>query len=180
LKDRQGRTWQQRVAERTGLPADRLVVFAPSVRPSDSRSDAMGHGDLDDDSTTMTSVLARLLGRSDLTERMTYRAFAGLEPGVVPAPAEPAPVVPLPVVPAGAPVEAADAAAHPVSFEAAAMSFAVPGAIVIPVGEAETEATVVAARTPAPEVGVAPHAPPIVGVLQADGWTVEEAPRKRR
>jgi len=49
------------------------LVWAPHTAPDDSRSRSSSHGGFDDDSYTMTSVLMRILGRSDADDVSEYR-----------------------------------------------------------------------------------------------------------
>jgi hypothetical protein len=62
-------------------------VFAPSIRKEDPgssgadfifRSDAKNHGDFDDDTDTMTSVVARILGISAPSGEARYQRYAAL------------------------------------------------------------------------------------------------------
>jgi hypothetical protein len=52
------------------------MVWSPSERPVNSRTDSTSHGGFDDNVATMTSVMLRVLGSSQLTDVATYQARA--------------------------------------------------------------------------------------------------------
>jgi hypothetical protein len=54
-------------------------ITAPSEAPQDERTDAIRHGDLEDDSFTMTSVAMRLLGSSQVDPYRTHMPLLGLD-----------------------------------------------------------------------------------------------------
>ncbi len=59
-------------------------IVSPQTAPGDARSEAGGHGDLDTDRATMTSVLLRILDERDLSPRREYANHAA--PLVAPVP----------------------------------------------------------------------------------------------
>lgn len=54
-----------------GLP-DGTLIWSPSAKPPDSRSDSASHGGFDDDAPTMTSVLLRILDQTSVQPGNEY------------------------------------------------------------------------------------------------------------
>lgn len=52
------------------------IIWSPSERPANSRSDSTSHGGFDDDSATMTSVMLRALGTSTSSEVARFQPHA--------------------------------------------------------------------------------------------------------
>lgn len=106
-----------RVGRTLRSSVDGHAIVSPQSAPGDARSEAVGHGDLDTDRATMTSVLLRILGEKEPSPRREYANNAA--PLVAPvsapvaAPAGPGPgrAVATAVNGAGAGVEAPPAAA---------------------------------------------------------------------
>lgn len=73
--DPQSRTLRQIIEAMGGT-----VVFSRADAPEDSRSDAAAHGDFDDDSPTMTSVVMRVRGVEDAKLVEGYQPNAALRP----------------------------------------------------------------------------------------------------
>lgn len=62
------------------IPAD--LVFSPSEAPPASSCGAATHGGFDEDTATMTSVMARILGLNEVTERVRFQRYSPLlDPG---------------------------------------------------------------------------------------------------
>jgi hypothetical protein len=51
---------------------DGVLIWSPSAKPTDCRSDSSSHGGFDDDNPTMTSVLLRILGRKTVEPENEY------------------------------------------------------------------------------------------------------------
>ena len=77
-------------------------IVSPQSAPGDARSEAVGHGDLDTDRATMTSVLLRILDEKEPSPRREYSNYAA--PLVLPVAASVAPpeaASPVAVTPSG-------------------------------------------------------------------------------
>ena len=148
------------------IAAGGAAIFSRSAAPADSRSDAVAHGEFDDDAPTMTSVVLRVLGRTTPSPENDYQANAALlsgeQPGVVDRAAAPGvtsrsitPTQPFkPAVEIHAPGETP-------LVETAQPQRARPKAPQQPFGLE-------------PEVAVAPRSgSPIIDVLQSTGWMLE-------
>lgn len=140
------------------------TIFSPSSNPADSRSEAAGHVDFDDDISTMTSVLMRALGVNKLQPEYTYKPYAPLnladqvpsldEPAAEPVPAEPAAFTPAVAVQPPGEMPLAETA--PVQLEQPAPP---PQPQEVPI-----------------EVAVAPRSgSPVLDILQSYGWNEVEA-----
>jgi hypothetical protein len=139
------------------------VVVAPSTSPATGRSDAVAHGDFDDDVPTMTSVVLRMLGLDTQELENTYQAHAPLRP-------------------IGPPVSAAVSASRaPAGSEDSLLQPADAGSP----GDAPlmtTAAPQEESPTPPPqaselpfELGVAPRSgSSVIDLLLADGWAVDD------
>jgi len=141
------------------------IIFSPVADPADSRSAAASHVDFDDDSPTLTSVLMRILGVKELKPEYNYRPNAALSD------ADHVPSLDRPSLPPAA-LEAAAPFTPATEVEP-------PGEMhLVETAEPQTEQPV---APPQPdeivaEVAVAPRSgSPVVDVLQAVGWTMEES-----
>jgi hypothetical protein len=144
-----------------------VAIFAPSVSPDDSRSDASSHGGFDDDPPSMTSVLMRALGATNGDPQYDYQANAPLREE---ADMPPIDALPLPAPDAGA---AGLRAAAPVPLMPTVETHP-PGST--PVSETAPPQRARPVPPPQgdgiiPEVAVAPRSgSPVMDVLQAVGW----------
>jgi hypothetical protein len=138
------------------------AIFSRAAAPDDSRSDSMSHGGFDDDSTTMTSVVLRVLGHTAASRENDYQPNAALLRGDQPAAARP---------PTGQTSVRLPATAAPLSPAAKTHE---PGETPLVETAQPQEAQPVAPPQPsglAPEVAVAPRSgSPILDVLQSEGW----------
>jgi hypothetical protein len=120
------------LSDLTGAGGD--LVIAPSEGPGDRRSDSRSHGGFDDDSPTMTSVILRILGKTEVSPENVYRSRAPL-------------VDPVPAA-------AAAAAARPTRGRAAAAATAAKAA------SPRAAAAASPGETPIVETAAAPAVPP--------------------
>jgi hypothetical protein len=67
--ERVGRTSYAKAVESLN---DGALIWSPSAKPPDSRSDSTTHGGFDDDNPTMTSVLLRILGTTTVQPENEY------------------------------------------------------------------------------------------------------------
>lgn len=85
-----------------GLPAE--LIWSPCESPSINRCSAHSHGGMDTDVSTMTSVLLRILGRTEPRPENTFRAYSAPGPrpsGAAAAPAAVTDAETVDVAPAG-------------------------------------------------------------------------------
>jgi pimeloyl-ACP methyl ester carboxylesterase len=75
------------------------LVIAPSEAPANSRCNAEHHGQFDDDVSTMTSILLRILGKTAIDDKNVFRPFmeAAAPTGAVPVAPPPSGKQPLAV-----------------------------------------------------------------------------------
>jgi len=135
------------------------LITSPSTTPADSRTDALGHGNFNSDSPTLTSVVMRVLGLSQPLPENNYQANAALRES------EAATAMPLPgaIRDPGRP----EGGVGRLSMASGALGKA---AVLPP--KAPQPAQALGASS---EVAVAPRSgSPIVDMLQADGWRVVE------
>ena len=162
------------------------AIVSPQTAPGDARSEARGHGDLDTDRATMTSVLLRILGEKEPSPRREYANNAAPLVAPVAAPVATAPAAGVPVAVAAGSVDGTtDDGLPPVGIAAAAK----PGAAGAAKGtQVRRKSTVRGARNDAfraaainarvrPESGS-----PSIDMLEATGYRViadaDEKPRK--
>lgn len=143
-----GTTLRERIEHAGGS-----VIIAPANLPGVGASHAAGHGDFDDDASTMGSVLFQILGRPGSPfQRNAPPASAPAGPGEGAA----SPDQPF-----------AAAAANPPGLE--------PMSETRPVDEESREAAGKTASTPLRSASdTARHRSPIIDVLRSEGWEVEE------
>jgi len=139
------------------IAAGGAAIFSRSAAPADSRSDAVAHGEFDDDAPTMTSVVLRVLGRTTTSPENDYQANAALLSGEQPGVTSRSITPTQPFKPAAE----IHAPGETPLVETAQPQRARPKAPQQPFGLE-------------PEVAVAPRSgSPIIDVLQSAGWTLE-------
>lgn len=176
-----------------GLP-DAVMVFSRADTPDDARSDAASHGDFDDDTPTMTSVVMRALDVGDTALVQGYQPHAALHPFVCAPPlvddmpsglSSAAPLAALAAPPSQTAVEEGGASSSPGTqpketaqpLEVAAATHPPGEEPVAETAEPQTGRPVAPQpddNRPAVEVAIAPRSgSAIVDVLQYAGWKIE-------
>jgi hypothetical protein len=156
------------------IDATRIVISPTPIGaaepPPDSRSHAVGHGDLDNDADTLTSVLLRILRTTTVDTTRLYQAFAA-------APAGAAPGVGTAKAAAAERFDRA-AAGSPASSQEAGR----PGPVgAVPPGPAKARPKARSRRPEVPESPVpAPTSVDYADMLEADGWEPADEPPARR